>query len=140
MRNRNIRIVLRNELPDIQKLHLELEDFAQACDFPSRTLFELKVVLEEIVANVISYAYEDTQSHEIVIQAECKNGELVLDVEDDGRPFNPLLVRAPDLESPLQQRKVGGLGLHLVREFTQSIAYARRDGKNHLVLRKKIAQ
>lgn len=139
MRNGNIRIVLRNELPEIQKLHLELENFAQACGFSSRTLFEVKLVLEEIVANVISYAYEDSQSHEIVVQAQLANGELILAVEDDGRSFNPLLMPPPDLESSLEQRKVGGLGLHLVREFTQSISYARKDGKNHLVLRKKIA-
>lgn len=139
MRNGNIRIILRNELPEIQKLHLELENFAQACGFSLRTLFEVKLVLEEIVANVISYAYEDSQSHEIVVQAQLANGELILAVEDDGRSFNPLLMPPPDLESSLEQRKVGGLGLHLVREFTQSISYVRKDGKNHLVLRKKIA-
>jgi len=63
---------------------------------------------------------------------------LVIKVEDDGRPFNPLLSPPPDLHRPLEQRRVGGLGLHLVRELTNCIEYDRVDGKNRLVIRKKI--
>jgi anti-sigma regulatory factor (Ser/Thr protein kinase) len=63
---------------------------------------------------------------------------LVLEVEDDGRAFNPLQIPPPDLKGPLAERKVGGLGLHLVREFTSSITYDRKQGKNRLVVRKRI--
>lgn len=140
MGNGHIRIVLRNQLSEIQKLRLELERFSQACGLPSRTLFELNLILEEVVANVISYAYEGTQSHEIVVEAHFQDDELVLEIEDDGRPFNPLQGPAPDFESPLERRKVGGLGMHLVREFTNNIEYGREDGKNRLVLRKKIRE
>jgi anti-sigma regulatory factor (Ser/Thr protein kinase) len=132
-----IRIVLRNDLSEIAKLHRELESFGQKCRLSSKTLFELNLILEEVVANVISYAYGDNQRHEIVVRADLRDGELVIEVEDDGRPFNPLQSPPPDLERPLERRKVGGLGLHLVRELTSSIEYNRKEEKNCLVMKKK---
>jgi anti-sigma regulatory factor (Ser/Thr protein kinase) len=133
-----IRIVLGNDLSEIAKLHRELENFGQKCNLSPRTLFDLNLILEEVLANVISYAYGDNQRHEIVVRAAAKDGELVIEVDDDGRPFNPLQRPQPDLHGPLEQRKVGGLGLHLVRELTNRIEYDRVDGKNRLVIRKKI--
>jgi serine/threonine-protein kinase RsbW len=133
-----IRIVLRNDLSEISKLHRELGNFGQKCCLSPKTLFELNLILEEVLANVIAYAYGDNQQHEIMVQADLSDGELVIAVEDDGRPFNPLQVPPPDLERPLAQRKVGGLGLHLVRELTSSIEYDRKDGKNRLVMKQTI--
>lgn len=133
-----IRIVLSNDLSEIAKLHGELENFGRKCGLLPKTLFELNLILEELLANVISYAYGDNQRHEIVVQADLRNCELVIRVEDDGRAFNPLHSPPPDLERPLEQRRVGGLGLHLVRELTESIEYDRKDGKNLLVVRKRI--
>lgn len=137
MGHEQIRIVSRNDLSEIAKLQQELENFGQKCGLSSKTLFELNLILEEVLANVISYAYADNQLHEIVVCADLRDGELVIDVEDDGRPFNPLQIPPPDLARPLEQRNVGGLGLHLVRELTSSIEYTRREEKNHLVMRKK---
>ena len=138
MAHEQFRMVLRNDLSEIPKLHQELGNFGQKCSLSPRTLFELDLILEEVLANVIAYAYGDNQQHEIVVQADLSDGELVIQVEDDGRPFNPLQVPSPDLERPLAQRKVGGLGLHLVRELTSSIEYDRKDGKNRLVMRQTI--
>lgn len=133
-----LRIVLSNDLSEIAKLHRELEDFGQKCSLSPKTLFELSLILEEVLANVISYAYGDNQRHEILVRANLRDGELVIDIEDDGRPFNPLQIPPPDLDRPLEQRKVGGLGMHLVRQLTSSIEYGRKDGKNCLVVRKRI--
>jgi len=138
MAYKKIRIVLRNDLSELERLRRELEDFGERCGLSSKTLSELHLILEEIVANIISYAYGDARGHEIVIKADLGDDELVLEVEDDGRPFNPLQIPPPDLESPLERRKVGGLGLHLVRELTNDIEYARIEEKNRLVMRKKI--
>lgn len=138
MAHEQIRMVLRNDLSEISKLHQELENFGQKCGLSPRTLFELDLILEEVLANVIAYAYGDNQQHEIVVQADLRDDKLVIEIEDDGRPFNPLQVPPPDLERPLAQRSVGGLGLHLVRELTSSIEYDRKDGKNRLVMKQTI--
>jgi serine/threonine-protein kinase RsbW len=134
----NIRIVLRNNLSEIEKLRRELDNFGHACGLSAKTLSELNLVLEEVVTNIISYAYEDAREHEIVMRANLSDGELNLEVEDDGRAFNPLQIPSPDLDTPLEQRRVGGLGLHLVREFTSTVEYDRKGRKNRLVIRKKI--
>lgn len=133
-----IRIVLRNDLSEIAELHQEIENFGRKCSLSSKTLFELNLILEEVVANVISYAYSDNQRHEIVVCADLRDGELLIEIEDDGRPFNPLQIPPPDLDRPLELRNVGGLGLHLVRELTTSIEYTRRAEKNHLVMKKTV--
>lgn len=133
-----IRIVLDNDLSEIAELHREVEHFGEKCSLSSKTQFELNLILEEVLANIISYAYADNRRHEIVVRADLGNGEVVIEVEDDGRPFNPLQSPPPDLEQPLEQRKAGGLGLYLVRELTSSIEYTRREEKNHLVMKKKV--
>ena len=63
---------------------------------------------------------------------------LEAEVEDDGRPFDPLGVPAPDLQAPLPERRVGGLGIHFVRRLMSEVRYARVDGRNRLVLRKRL--
>jgi len=131
-------MVLDNDLSEIENLHRELETFGQACGLPRKTVSELNLVLEEVVANIISYSYGDGRRHEIVVRGELKEGELVFEVEDDGRAFNPLEIPPPDVDSTLERRKVGGLGLHLVRKFTNSIEYDRKEERNRLVMRKKI--
>jgi anti-sigma regulatory factor (Ser/Thr protein kinase) len=136
MGHEQIRIVLSNDLSEIAKLHRELEIFGQKCGLSPKTLFELNLILEEVVANVISYAYRDNQQHEIVVCAASREGELVMEVEDEGRPFNPAQSPPPDLERPLERRNVGGLGLHLVRELTSSLEYNRVGTKNRLVMKK----
>jgi len=139
VRHEQIRIVLNNDLSEIERLGLELESFGQNCNLSAKTLLELNLILEEVVVNVISYAYEDNQRHEIVVRAVSEDGELIIEVEDDGRPFNPLQLPPPDLERSLEEIRVGGLGLHLVRELTSSIEYARREERNCLLIRKKTA-
>lgn len=138
MSNDSLRVVLRNNLAEIGKLRQELDNFGQALGLSSKTQSELNLILEEVVTNVISYAYRDARQHKILVKAELRDAELVIEVEDDGDPFNPLQVPSPDLESPLEQRKVGGLGLHLVREFTNSMEYFREEEKNRLIVRKKM--
>jgi serine/threonine-protein kinase RsbW len=64
----------------------------------------------------------------------------VVEVEDDGRPFDPLLVPPPDLTLPLERRPIGGLGIHLIRSLMDEVAYARHDGRNVLKMAKRLAK
>ena len=130
------RIVLESNLSEITRLRLQLECFADKHGLPKKTLFELNLILEEILANVISYAYDDDLGHEIAVGIDLRNGEITLVVEDDGKAFNPLLVPPPPADQPLQSMQVGGLGLHLIRKLTGNIAYDRAGGMNRLTIRK----
>jgi anti-sigma regulatory factor (Ser/Thr protein kinase) len=130
---------LRNRLTDLRLLERELARFAQQHGLPSRELHVLNLVLDEIVTNVIEHAYDDEAEHAIQIRLALSGGELRIEVEDDGRFFDPLASRPPDLDTEPRQRRIGGLGLHFVRRSVDSLEYRRVDERNLLHLRKRIA-
>jgi len=134
-----VTVSFKNQLVEIERLGQVVTEFAQRQHWSSQVLFEVNVSLEEILANVISYAYEDDKEHAIILRLSFANGEMTAQVKDDGRPFNPLEVAEPDIDQPIEERKVGGLGIYLVRKFMTDLAYERREGKNRLTLKKKIA-
>jgi anti-sigma regulatory factor (Ser/Thr protein kinase) len=91
------------------------------------------LALEEILVNVIGYAYED----EGFIEVECSSGDpdrFLIIVKDWGVAFNPLDREAPDLSGNIATKKVGGLGIHLVRHMVSELKYERKDGVNVLTL------
>lgn len=75
---------------------------------------------------------------EVVISLTLDDGSVVLCVEDDGPAFDPLAAPEPDLDAPLEDRPVGGLGIHLLREMMDTLDYVRRDDRNRLILRKRV--
>ena len=101
----------------------------------------MNLALEEIVANIISYGFEDEQDADIRVGLCLAQGELRAEVQDNGKAFNPLEMPPPDTEQPLEQRSVGGLGLHLVRTLDgRSGLHQRQDNRNILALKKKVRE
>ena len=90
------------------------------------------MVLEELASNVAKYGHDDDLRHEIAVSLWLEGDHLVADVVDDGRAFNPLEIDGPNLDDDLQDRTVGGLGIHLVKNMVLSIAYD-RDGERNRV-------
>ena len=98
----------------------------------------VSLAIEELVTNCIKYGYADSAGHTVDIVLAVEDGTLTMEVVDDGRAFNPLEAPPPDLSLPLEQRRIGGLGLHLLRELADDVKYERRDSTNRLVLTKKL--
>ena len=115
-----------------------VDEFAARHHFSNEVVVALNVSLDEILNNIISYAYEDTAHHEIVVRLALRGGSVEASVEDDGKPFDPLAAPAPDLTSSL--REPGGVGLHFVRNLTDELTYTRRDRINQLRLMKRLGQ
>ena len=92
------------------------------------------LAIEELVTNCIKYGYSDSNEHLIDVTLVVTDGQLVMHVTDDGRPFNPLAAPVPDLSLPLDERPIGGLGLHLLRTMSDSMTYERRGDLNCLTL------
>lgn len=134
---RKLSITLKNNPAEIQRLAQIVTDFAQGHDFASELVFRVILALEEIITNVISYGYDDELEHEISVTLYWEDPYVKLEVEDDGRPFNPLEAPRPDTGKPLAERQVGGLGIHLVREMMDELEYRRENDKNLLVLKTK---
>ncbi len=105
---------------------------AMAAGIADNEIGKLDLVLEEILINVARYAYTpDTGSVEVAY-AEAGSNKLRLEIADFGRVFNPLEVNPPDLSRGLADRPIGGLGVFLVRNMVDSLAYRREDGRNIL--------
>lgn len=133
-------VQLKNDLVELQRLNQIVTAFAERHRLAAELVFRVTLVLEEIITNVISYGYGDGLEHEICVRLSWKAPYVKIEVEDDGRPFNPLEMSPPDMGKPLTERQVGGLGIHLVREMVDHLDYKRHDEKNLLVLETKIRE
>ena len=134
-----IQLTLVNRSSELQRLASELERFAQNHRIPEPDIHAFSLSLDELVTNTIAYGYDDQGPHEIRVRLTLANGRLSAEVEDDGRPFNPLTAPQPDLTSAVEDRPVGGLGIHLVRSLMDHVDYRRESGKNHLMMRKQLS-
>lgn len=93
----------------------------------------LDLAVEEIVVNQIHYACRSPQD-EIMIECYARRGSFYVRFSDAGPAFNPLLHPPPDTSAPLEERPIGGLGIHLVRQIADRLTYRRRDGRNWLTV------
>jgi sigma-B regulation protein RsbU (phosphoserine phosphatase) len=130
-----VSVQLRNDLSEVQRLSQIVTDFAAQHGLAAELVFRVNLALEEIVTNVISYGYDDRSEHVISVRLSWQDPRIELEVEDDGRPFNPLEAPEPEVEKPLVERPVGGWGIHLTRKMMDHLEYRREGDKNCLVLR-----
>jgi anti-sigma regulatory factor (Ser/Thr protein kinase) len=130
-------LTLANQPAEVARLQDQLESFARQHGLALRALHELQLALEEHLTNVLSYAYEDMQEHRIEVRVQLNATELRVEVEDDGRPFNPLERPAPDISKPMEERPVGGLGIHMMRKSVDRLEYRRVAEKNILTMFKQ---
>lgn len=107
---------------------------------PGGVVYAMRLALEELGTNVIKYGLEEPDGHEIEVEVWEDAGGWVMRVTDDGRPFNPLEAATPRTDAGLEEREVGGLGLHLVRRMFDETNYERTEGKNRLVMRKRFVK
>jgi anti-sigma regulatory factor (Ser/Thr protein kinase) len=132
-------VTLNNRLSELDRLSRIVATFGESHRLSDKVLHAVNLALDEIVTNIISYGYDDQADHQIVLRLSLQAEELTAEVEDDGRPFNPLEAPEPDLNQPLEERAVGGLGIHLIRNMMDRMEYRRQDGKNLLVLKKRVS-
>jgi serine/threonine-protein kinase RsbW len=130
---------LRNDQAEIVRLARLVTEFCARHGLAEATAAQLNLALDEAITNIIDYAYDDAGEHVITVRVSVMAGALTAELIDDGREFDPLLVAAADSATPLAERPVGGLGIHLVRHLVDDIRYRREGARNHLVLAKRIA-
>ncbi len=130
--SRKMSIVLENKLEELSVLSQMLQVFLRTYQMPSSTLYALELTLEEILVNIISYAYEDDSPHEIEFKVEVDENMIAMKFIDDGAAFNPLTVKKADTQQPLMERGIGGLGISVVRKMRDMMEYQRKNDKNIL--------
>ena len=134
------RITINNRMPEIASVNETFEDFAEKFGVPRPIAMKFSLIFDDILNNVISYAYHDDDEHDIEVRMERAGERLIVTIADDGVPFNPLSVAAPRTDLALEDREAGGLGIHLVRNLVDEVSYQRRIDKNVLTLMSHLRQ
>jgi len=131
-------IRIRNSLDELPKVAEGLANFVNETEISTDVLRAFNVVFDELLSNVISYGFRDDDEHFIEIKLELTGKRLTVTIIDDGVPFNPLSRAIPDTSLGIEEREVGGLGIHIVRNLVDEIRYQRNINRNVLTLIKKI--
>jgi serine/threonine-protein kinase RsbW len=114
----------------VAALQAEVEAFAAAAALSPKAEHLLSLVVEELVTNVVNYGFADRVPGQVSLGLDRVEGALVGELVDDGRPFNPADAPDPDLDASIEDRRVGGLGVHLVMTLTEDFAYERAGARN----------
>ena len=131
---------IKNDLFEIKRMAEELEDWCHEQSISEDIAFQLDLVLDEMVSNVIRHGIKDSGQHIIEVNLHRDGQQLILEIEDDGIPFNPFDAPVPDITKPIEERRPGGLGVFLVRQMMDSLDYERRNGKNYLLIKKSLEE
>ena len=127
-------LVVQNELSELSRVSGWIDTWAQQHRIPATLAQVLDLCAMEVVTNVISYAYEDGAAHPISVTLSVQEDLVSLEVEDEGKPFNPL--ERPEQAPPksLEEARIGGWGLRIVRHFSDELRYCRAAARNRLTV------
>ena len=137
--DRQMEYRIKNNLAEIPLLAEAVEAFGEELGLLPKTIFQVNLALEELLTNTINYGYSQGSEHELTVTLEINQTDVLnVEIRDDACPFNPLEVETPDIHQEVEDRPIGGLGIHLVRQMMDEIEYRREDDHNVLLMRKQI--
>lgn len=132
-----LKISLANRLSEIAPLADRVSAFCAERGVSESVAFRINLALEELLTNTIKYGYADQGAHEIVIELQQFGDRVTVEIVDDGKPFDLTQAPMPDLDAPVEQRAIGGLGLHFVRTMMDEVRYCRDGSRNRVTLVKR---
>lgn len=115
-----------------------VEDFIARHAVAADEQHRIILVLEELITNLAKYGYRNRPVGSAQVTLQLEESRLTLELVDDGDPFDPLQTPTPDLDAPLEERDIGGLGIYLVRALADDARYSRADGRNVLQLIRRV--
>ena len=136
MKHPEVKLTVKNRIEDLLRVNSIFESFATQHENGGRLRYHLLVSIEEILTNIIKYGFDEQGVHPIHITFRLVLENVEMEFEDRGREFNPLEVDEPNLETAIEDRQLGGLGIHLVKKMVDVAEYRREGDRNILLLRK----
>lgn len=132
------KLILKNEISEISKLATFIDEVGEEMSLSPELIFNLNLVLEEAVSNVILYAYPKEEHQEISLSVQKKGNSIILILTDSGMEFDPTLIPDADITLSAEERQIGGLGIFLIRQIMNKVEYQRINGQNVLRLEKNL--
>ena len=123
-----------NRMTALAAVAKEVFEWLANLPLSSRAKYSVGLAVEEMASNAIKYGYDDDREHEIAVHVAAQDDRVEIVFEDDGHAFDPTGHPKPDLERIVESRKIGGLGIELVRRICEKMTYAREGAFNRLVL------
>jgi len=131
-------LILGADFSEMDKVHPWLMEAAEKHSIPDGTVNYLNLCLEEMVLNIMKYGYEDETLKDIepkiTVSMEWNGEQATLCIEDNAKAFNPLEHESRPTPTTLEETRIGGLGIELVKNFSESISYQRKNDLNHLTV------
>jgi anti-sigma regulatory factor (Ser/Thr protein kinase) len=131
-------IVLKNDPSEIHRLTQEVRQFAKDHGLAQEVVNDLRLALEEVFSNIVTYAFKDQEEHLITVSMGIRDDVFQAEIRDDGLPFDPTRFYPGDMEKPFEDREIGGMGIHLVRSVMDGVEYRSEKGYNILVISKRV--
>lgn len=127
-------VTIETRLEELTRLTEAVENLGEEDHWSPALVGKVNLVLEELAINTINHGH-DGGLHEITFTFRSTDDALTIEMVDDGKPFDPLTdAPVPDVNAPMHERPIGGLGVFLVRKLMDELSYRREEGRNHLTL------
>jgi sigma-B regulation protein RsbU (phosphoserine phosphatase) len=129
-----LELTIDNRLGEIERLNGRFNEFAEQHRVLAAARRSANLVFDELLNNIISYAFDDEDDHSIGVRVELARGRLAITITDDGKPFNPFGAKPPNMMLSIEEQQIGSLGIHLVRNMMDEVSYNRRTNENEVIL------
>jgi serine/threonine-protein kinase RsbW len=131
----------KNNFDELDRLFQDVDLFSKKYGLDVETTYSIKLCIEEVFTNVVRYGFEDAQEHIVHLSLTLSEGNIEIEIRDDGKAFNPLTeVPPPSLDEELANRKIGGLGIFFIKEMMDELEYQRTaDHCNKLKMIKRLS-
>ena len=131
-------VTIEPNLDSLERIAASVEEIGQKDNWSADLVFKINIVLDELATNIVKYGGKVS---EIEVSLSSEEEVVTVEITDDGQSFDPLTeAPEPDLDSSLNERRIGGLGVFFVRSMMDDLQYRREQGKNHLAFTKRRAE
>lgn len=131
---------LKNELSELNALARHLSNWGGAIGLTDNSIARINICLDELFTNIVSYGFDDDGEHIVKFTLSGDSNFVIINIEDDAKLFNPLEKVDPDFPENVEEAKIGGLGILIIRKIMDNVTYERIQGKNKLTMKKKFQE
>jgi anti-sigma regulatory factor (Ser/Thr protein kinase) len=125
-------VKIKNNIEEISRVCDKVREFCAENNISDEKYHDIVLILDEVVTNVINYAYPDGNEHVFALKINKEGEHIAIKLIDNGIPFDPLVRADPDVDSSIEERQIGGLGIFIVKQLSEVVEYSRIDDQNQL--------